>query len=293
MTEPTENNLPPNTTDQIPQPDKKKATYKYIKLWGDRLLNVVLVFAILSWAIQKFTDLPTDKKSLEEMKTKRLEKDASRAFGLKQETAQQTTTPQDDTALWVPPLPEQPLPEITASVRNITAREVYSVIAQEKRPVILFIYASWCKYCNAMYPILDATSMSYNNELRFATYSIDDDAEKYLYYLKHKIIKTNLTTGIIPRGDERSKLATMLAKKGLQFTGSIPYMAIFYQQTPVAQFSGYIEPSKIRDILSRASSLNQLKNEPENLKDKDKDKDKDNDSKADKTSQAQPKQQSI
>lgn len=226
---------------------KRKSIYK----WVDRALNTILVLAIIMWAIEKWSNVPKDAASREQSQAQRLDKAAAKAFGLK-ETTKSTS---EETALWEPPSPAQPLPLAPSPVIATSAHDIYQRISTEKKPVILFVHASWCQYCNKLFPLLNTATSTYASSLSFVALSIDNDAQQLASYWHNQPFKIALTPFIIPQGNERSLLTTMLAKKGLQFTSSIPYMAIFYQQIPVAQISGFVEPDKLKEILDGAAAL--------------------------------------
>lgn len=255
-----------NISEEAASPPKKprKAFYK----WFDRALNVVLVLAALTWLADKLSSVPTDPKEIADIKTQRLEKAAERAFGLKEIPAEKST-PSDkaNPMTTAPASPSSPSvfeanknPKITET----SALDVHNMLAAEKeKPVILFVYASWCNYCANMLPTIDKYYTTQSDKLTFIPISIDEYPDKLAYYFEHKANPLHIPALNVSQKDEVIKISRMLSKKGLQFTGSIPYMAVFYQQTPIVQATGFVEPDKLKDVLEGAVTIK------EHLKTKD------------------------
>jgi thiol-disulfide isomerase/thioredoxin len=233
------------------QPPKKKR--KAIQKWIDRILNVILIIAAITWLAQKIDTIPTDPKDITDVKTKRLEKAAAKAFGFKETPS---ISKHKDEAPPPPPVAKETLGESTSFVKETSALDVYHLINEEKElPVILFVYASWCNFCHNMLPVIDQYYAKQSDKIKVVAISIDENPKKLEYYFSHKVIPLNIPALNVSNTDEVTKIARMLSKKGLQFTGSIPYMAVFYQQTPVAQTTGFVEPDKLKDILDGATTL--------------------------------------
>lgn len=251
----------PNTSSHSPDPEVsvaddsekpiKKIRKKFHK-WLDRSLNIVLIIAAITWLAQKVDTMPTDEQGRAAFKAQQLDKAAARAFGFKE--TPHISQAKDDAP--PPPAAVKAPYDNTSMVKETSARDVYSLIHEEKElPVVLFIYASWCNYCHNMLPVIDSYYAKHSDSIKIVAISIDEAPKKLEYYFKHKVIPLNIPALNVSDKEEQSKIARMLFKKGLQFTGSIPYMAVFYQQTPVAQSVGFVEPDKLKDILDGAATL--------------------------------------
>jgi thiol-disulfide isomerase/thioredoxin len=230
--------------------------HKTMKKWVDRLLNVLVILALLSWGYEKLGKVPKNEQERKVYKEQQLERDAAKAFGKKTSdvTPYQEMKPFDDD--WKPQPPEVAPSDAPAPVKYVTALDVYNIIEQEQRPVVLFVFASWCKYCNLMFPLIDESTMKKKDTLRIVSLSIDEDVQALVNYLERKVTPPQLTPYNFSSRDELRKFAQMLGKKGLQFNGSVPYMTVFYQQAPLAQLSGFLEPDKLMQVLEGAETLN-------------------------------------
>lgn len=229
---------------------------KTMQKWVDRVLNVLVVLALVSWGYEKFSDVPKTKEEQKIYAEKQLEKDAAKAFGKKTSEVSdyQEMKPFDDS--WKPLPPEVTPSDAPAPVKYVTALDVYTILEQEQRPVVLFVYASWCKYCNLMYPLIDEATAKKKDKIRIVSLSIDENPQALVNYLERKVTPPHITPYNFSSRDELIKFARMLGKKGLQFNGSVPYMTVFNQQAPLAQLSGFLEPEKLMQVLDGAETLN-------------------------------------
>lgn len=65
---------------------------------------------------------------------------------------------------------------------SITPQNFESEIAQEKKPIILDVYATWCGPCQQMMPIVEELEQELGDKYKFAKLNVDEAREISIRY---------------------------------------------------------------------------------------------------------------
>ena len=127
---------------------------------------------------------------------------------------------------------------------------------KEKRPVILFIYTSWCKFCRKEFPLVNETAKLHKDEFAIYAISIDTEPQKLSEFLARQD-EVNFTPYSIPDENGQREIESELQAKGLTFDGSFPYLAVFIGGKPAGETKGALEKDVFEAMLAdiRAEAL--------------------------------------
>lgn len=118
----------------------------------------------------------------------------------------------------------------------------------QEKPLLLFVYTSWCPYCHKMYPILNEAALT-QTDLKFSAISIDKDRAAIANYLA-----TQKPSGLVPHtiNDpfEQVEFINALQREKLRFNGGIPFLAVFYKGKPIAEVPGALEKAEFNSMVS-------------------------------------------
>jgi|GEM_PF-5881617 len=131
------------------------------------------------------------------------------------------------------------------------AELVSEIDAADERPLLLFIYASWCPYCKQMFPIIDSIAREMGDKYRVMGFSIDQSKQALDTYLGAKSPAPAFETITVKHVDEFPQFGHIVRKKGLQFTGAIPYIAVFDNAKVVRTFGGAVDRARLIDALPK------------------------------------------
>jgi len=151
--------------------------------------------------------------------------------------------------------PDPREPEMQALMQNtvtLPPEELRQRFATSEKPTFLFVYASWCGYCQQVLPHLlklqDTGALAHVNPLFL---SLDGDKRKLAKYLVHTEYADRFTPYIIPEWSGYA-VKESLANLGGGFTGAIPYIALFDKEKLVAEISGMPTGPDLQNLLQQA-----------------------------------------
>ncbi len=124
-------------------------------------------------------------------------------------------------------------------------------------PALLVVYTSWCPFCKKLIPVIVDLAASHKDTLNVVAISIDEDPMAIKTYISSLNPMPSFPTYLHSSDNERSLVQAFLYKNQLNFTGGIPYMALFHKGKPVQQFGGFVEKNVLTDALKK---LEQQKN---------------------------------
>lgn len=151
--------------------------------------------------------------------------------------------------------PDPREPEVRALAKTLVVvppETLQERFVSSEKPTLLFVYASWCGYCQQVLPYLlqlkEEGRLDHVNPLFL---SLDGDKRKLAIYLVHAEYANKYTHYIIPEwnGDATRDA---LQKLGSRFNGAIPYIALFNKDKPVAEILGLAKGDRLQKLLQHA-----------------------------------------
>jgi thiol-disulfide isomerase/thioredoxin len=148
---------------------------------------------------------------------------------------------------------QRPPAVLTEEGRAITltdyapAQLAADIAATDEKPLLLFVYTSWCPYCHKMFPLFNAEAAR-SDDMRFLAISTDRDRAALRNYLAaqqpvhvgHAIIADPFAQMDFIRGMEA---------QGLRFQGGIPFLAVFHHGKPIAEVPGALEKAEFDSMV--------------------------------------------
>lgn len=148
------------------------------------------------------------------------------------------------------------------SVRSATAaigpQELEKQLAAENsKPTLLIVYASWCKYCRQTMPaiaeMMRSGELDMVNTVFLSRDRSNDDLALYL-------VRSGLNGLFTPLREDRAEsehLISLLQGKGARYDGGIPYMAFFDAKGRfLMDMGGVTDRNRLLSALSQAGVKN-------------------------------------
>ncbi|MDG1287582.1 MAG: thioredoxin-like domain-containing protein [Rickettsiales bacterium] len=134
---------------------------------------------------------------------------------------------------------------LPAGIEAIRLDEIKSFLNADK-PRILFLYASWCPYCQKQI----AGFKTFHEKYPLANMIAVSTDKKPSAFAKYINSKNGVPfTPYIYQGD--SKLIDYLKERGGSFSGGIPYFAIFEKGELKQEFLGLTHPEKLAAAVAK------------------------------------------
>jgi thiol-disulfide isomerase/thioredoxin len=143
------------------------------------------------------------------------------------------------------------LRDIRQQIQPVWPAQVAPMLADSQgRRTLLYIYASWCGYCKQMMPgllqVLDQPEFA-GYQRRFL--SLDQHPRQLATYLASARMGGQFIPYQLEPGTS-ADFQNMLRGRGGEFTGSIPYMALFDARgSLIAQYKGGLSPRALPNFL--------------------------------------------
>lgn len=142
----------------------------------------------------------------------------------------------------------------TAGIQSLSTQELSKILLDgDSKPTFLMVYASWCPYCKRQFPQVESLAQQYHQNVRFISLSIDNDHEALADFLKTRPDSQHFNAYVYDTRNPQD-LIRRLQQMGAQFTGGVPFMALFDGHGKLLQqFSGLTETPILKDALENAS----------------------------------------
>lgn len=128
-------------------------------------------------------------------------------------------------------------------------------LGKHPTPTLLFVYASWCGYCQHQHPIIDAFMKEQGKNVHLVAVSIDENPDDLNAFLATKP-KPLAFKPYIAAGNGMFAMRRLLAAKGGDFQGGIPYLAFFAPNGQMTmQMAGLSDLPTLNEGLARAQSV--------------------------------------
>lgn len=124
--------------------------------------------------------------------------------------------------------------------------------ATKGKPMLMFVYASWCPWCKKQFPMVKALQQRFGDDIHIAYVSIDDDAYALSRFLMKEYPKPEFTPYHVSE-ESRSDFYGTLADHGFTHSGSIPYLILTDKNGGrAAEFRGLTEISVLLEAIKKA-----------------------------------------
>ncbi len=237
--------LEPETPQETPEnssPTPRQAKAKKIQKLLDKGLNILLVVSIILWGINRFF-MPASQEVDNAQNLTQLQHEAESAFHAAKKNDYSVTL-------------KKPRPILPAPAVAFMASDLNTIMEDMgDKPTLIFLYASWCPFCHKMFPTISNITQTMQNKIRIIPISIDEKPEAFIHYLAQHAPTPTFTPYVFADSGERLKARDLLTKKGLQFTGSIPYMAVFRKGKSLAQIVGVLDNESLLKLINDAGTL--------------------------------------
>lgn len=128
-------------------------------------------------------------------------------------------------------------------------------------PTLVLVFTSWCPYCNKLMPEIIGLANEQQGKLNVLAISIDEDRNAIRSYISSLPVLPPFAIYHNATDNERAVVQAFLHNKELNFTGGIPYIAVFRDGKALQQIGGYVEKSVLTQMLGR---IEQQKNSGNN-----------------------------
>lgn len=227
----------------------------------DRILNIVLAIAVLLF-IADYLFIKETPSSFDDKKTADF---APVELGSTQQTAPASTA--TTSAVGGPEVAAAPVTTATAPTASADTPAPFTALTWEQLegkingtpdiPTLMVVYTSWCPFCKKLMPVIIDLAATHKNTLNIVSISIDEDPMAIKTYISSLNPMPSFPTYLHSSDNERALVQAFLYKNQLNFTGGIPYMALFNKGKPVQQFGGFVEKNVLTEALKK---LEQQKN---------------------------------
>lgn len=227
----------------------------------DRMLNIVLAIAVVLFIVDYLfiKDTPSsfdDKKTADfapvELGRTQQEPTASTATASSAVGGPEITAP-TATGSTATASADAPAPFTALSWEQLESK----INGTPDTPTLLVVYTSWCPFCKKLMPVIIDLATTHKDTLNIVSISIDEDPMAIKTYISSLNPMPSFPTYLHSSDNERALVQAFLYKSQLNFTGGIPYMALFHKGKPVQQFGGFVEKNVLTDALKK---LEQQKN---------------------------------
>lgn len=124
--------------------------------------------------------------------------------------------------------------------------------AAKGKPLLMFVYASWCPWCKKQFPMIKALQLRFGDDLHVAYVSIDDDAYALSRFLLEKQPTQEFTPYHVAQ-EQQSDFYGALADYGFTHSGSIPYVILLDKNGErAAEFRGLTEIPVLLPAIKKA-----------------------------------------
>lgn len=142
--------------------------------------------------------------------------------------------------------------ETDARIVPLAANDVPYMLHSRDKKTLLFVYASWCRYCRQVMPqMMDLSEDGSLDKVRLLWISIDKDRTALARYLAsyHRPLRF---TPYQLAGGKTETLTDALMPLDSSYNGGIPYMALFDTEGRlVARLAGIVGRSDILTLVSQ------------------------------------------
>lgn len=147
---------------------------------------------------------------------------------------------------------------------SLTPISAFQVLEKLENPgakgTLLYIYTSWCGYCQRVNPILEQTIAQFKpEEIQFLAISMDRFPKKLAEY--QQTVGTSQRFGnyiVIP--EDRTHLTQGIRFKGMSFAGGYPFIAVLDAKgTPVAEGGSGVEIESLSQVLKSLIAVPEAK----------------------------------
>lgn len=129
-------------------------------------------------------------------------------------------------------------------------------------PTLMIIFTSWCPFCKKLFPEVISLANERGEKLNVVAISVDEDPTAIRGYISSLPQLPPFTVYNNSTDNERSLVQAFLFKNKMNFTGAIPFIAIFQGGEAKQQIGGFVEKSVLTEILGRIEQQKNVNNDP-------------------------------
>jgi len=144
--------------------------------------------------------------------------------------------------------------QMDKSIITVSPRDLDRIVQSSTgKPVMLFMYASWCGYCKQVMPML--VQMVHNHELdqiEPVFLSVDEQPRSLSKYLVYKGYSNAFTPYRLDRDFSFRGMSSFVMESGSHYQGSIPYIGFFNREGKlISDASGVVEEQDVLGVVKR------------------------------------------
>jgi thiol-disulfide isomerase/thioredoxin len=144
-------------------------------------------------------------------------------------------------------------PADRSKVHPITVSQLETIMKTDKKPTLVFIYASWCPYCRQQFPIITGLQAEYGEKLNVVATSIDR-TEGELQEFVNAQQPLPFAPYYVP-AKENGMFRDWLGRSGADFQGGIPYSVLFDANGKlVTSFPGLTQADAFKSAINPIST---------------------------------------
>lgn len=129
-------------------------------------------------------------------------------------------------------------------------------------PTLMIVFTSWCPFCKKLLPEIVSLANERGEKLNVVAISVDEDPAAIRGYISSLPQLPPFTVYNHSTDNERSVVQAFLFKNKMNFTGAIPFMAIFQGGEAKQQIGGFVEKSVLTEMLGRIERQKNVNNDP-------------------------------
>jgi thiol-disulfide isomerase/thioredoxin len=156
--------------------------------------------------------------------------------------------------LLLPKIPEETMQTVINRMAELSPQAVTEKLTVAEKPVLLFVYASWCSYCREALPeLLKIQEEGKMKGVEPIFLSIDEDRRKLAAYLIRSHYTERFTSYVMAPDQKGWPLIRALEGLSSHYNGGLPYIALFRNGKPDFELSGGPDETDLQNLLHRVT----------------------------------------
>ncbi len=132
------------------------------------------------------------------------------------------------------------------AIQPLSQMKLERLTHNQGKPSLLFIYASWCPYCQRQFPVIHELQEAYGDDLQLIVTSVDRNRDDLADFLADKPQPLEFTPYHVS-ATEAAGFRTWMDQKNAEYGGSIPHSVLLNDKGElVSVFSGLTQANAFK-----------------------------------------------